>query len=113
MFRGDDDGLDRVLRRAFESARELGHPRIGSEHLLLALAHSGGAVARILAGHGASVAATREAVCAVAPAPSWPRSVSRWTACWTPPDRRRWTAPPAAAPCFRCTPAGPVDGARE
>ncbi|MEV6446846.1 Clp protease N-terminal domain-containing protein [Amycolatopsis sp. NPDC051716] len=37
MFRGDDPAVGRVFRRAGELAREYGHVRVGSEHLLLAL----------------------------------------------------------------------------
>ncbi|QFZ21923.1 hypothetical protein [Saccharothrix syringae] len=37
MFRGDHRELVRTLNRALGLARELGHPRTGSEHFLLAL----------------------------------------------------------------------------
>ncbi|GAA3445954.1 Clp protease N-terminal domain-containing protein [Planomonospora venezuelensis] len=67
MFRGDHPELGRALGRAVELARGLGHPRTGSEHLLLSLA-AGGAVAAALAEHGAAEAALREAVRRSAPA---------------------------------------------
>jgi hypothetical protein len=38
MFRGDHPELGRTFGRAVLRAREFGHPRVGSEHLLLALA---------------------------------------------------------------------------
>ncbi|GAA1289863.1 Clp protease N-terminal domain-containing protein [Saccharothrix xinjiangensis] len=54
MFRGDHPELGRAVGRALSLARELGHPRTGSEHLLLALAD--------LTGHGDALrAAVREA----------------------------------------------------
>ena len=37
MFRGDHPELDRTFGRAVLRAREFGHPRVGSEHLMLAL----------------------------------------------------------------------------
>ena len=41
MFRGDDVELTRVLGAAVRAARELGHPRVGSEHVLLAFVERG------------------------------------------------------------------------
>ena len=84
MFHGDDADLDSIVRRALATARDLGHPRVGSEHLLLALTLSGSRVANVLALHGGTGAAVKEAVCAAAPsgagqqltAPSWLFSVS-------------------------------------
>lgn len=67
MFRGDSAELRDVLRRALGSARDLGQPRAGSEHLLLALALDG-RPADILAGHGATAAKVRDAVAAAGPA---------------------------------------------
>jgi len=67
MFRGDDAELDNLMWRALASARDLGHPRVGSEHLLLALTLSGSRVADVLAWHGGTGAAIKEAVCAAAP----------------------------------------------
>jgi len=61
MFRSDDAGLERAMRLAFMSARRLGHPRVGSEHLLLALASDDGAVADVLARAGVTGASVREA----------------------------------------------------
>lgn len=63
MFRGDSAELRDVLRRALGSARDLGQPRAGSEHLLLALALDG-RPADILAGHGATAGKVRDAVAA-------------------------------------------------
>jgi hypothetical protein len=54
MFHGDDPALRGLLGRALGTARELGHPRVGSEHLLLALTDCGGQVATVLAWHGAT-----------------------------------------------------------
>jgi len=67
MFRGDSAELTDVLGRALGSARDLGQPRAGSEHLLLALALDG-PPARILAEHGATAAKIRDAVTAAGPA---------------------------------------------
>jgi|HubBroStandDraft_2_1064218.scaffolds.fasta_scaffold30696_3 hypothetical protein len=68
MFGGADAELSRIMAYASRSARELGHPRVGSEHLLLGLALSRGAVAGILTWHGATSSAIRGATCAAAPA---------------------------------------------
>ncbi|MFI6510607.1 Clp protease N-terminal domain-containing protein [Streptosporangium sp. NPDC050855] len=91
MFRGDHPELRRRLGLALRLARDLGHPRTGSEHLLLALTEdvdeSGveggidvvtgiddgvdgdrGRVAAVLAGYGVTPEAVREAVREVAPA---------------------------------------------
>jgi hypothetical protein len=67
MFRGDHPELRRAVGRALAMARDLGHPRAGSEHLLLALSGTGCAVGRVLARHGATEAAVREAVRQAAP----------------------------------------------
>lgn len=67
MFGGDDARLSRVMGLAFRSAWELGHPRVGSEHLLLALSLAGGCVGDVLARHGATPAALERAVRAVGP----------------------------------------------
>ena len=67
MFHGDDADLDSIVRRALATARDLGHPHVGSEHLLLALTLSGSRVANVLALHGGTGAAVKEAVCAAAP----------------------------------------------
>jgi hypothetical protein len=68
MFRGEHPELGRVLDRALVLARDLGHRRAGSEHLLLALSTTGGAVATVLAEHDATAVAIREAVDLAAPA---------------------------------------------
>ncbi|WP_027343298.1 Clp protease N-terminal domain-containing protein [Hamadaea tsunoensis] len=57
MFRGDHPEVDRVIGRSIAAARDLGHPRTGSEHLLLA-STTAGDVAELLARHGL----TRDAV---------------------------------------------------
>jgi hypothetical protein len=66
MFRGDHPDLGRALGRALATARDLGHPRTGSEHLLLALTATG-AVSATLAHHGATEAAILAAVRQAAP----------------------------------------------
>jgi hypothetical protein len=68
MFRGEHPELGRVLGRALALARDLRHPRAGSEHLLLALTTASGTVATVLAEHGATAAAVRVAVGLAAPA---------------------------------------------
>ena len=74
MFQGDDPDLGRVLQLAITTARDLGHRRVGSEHLLLALAMSGPTggeaetIPGVLARHGVTAAALRDAVNAAAPA---------------------------------------------
>lgn len=49
------------------AARNLGHPRVDSEHLPLTLAQADGAIAFVLARHGAKAYALREAVQAAGP----------------------------------------------
>ncbi len=67
MFRADPETL-RTVDRALELARDLGHPRTGSEHLLLALTSLVGHESAIreavqkAAPHGAGAAADREAL---------------------------------------------------
>jgi ATPases with chaperone activity, ATP-binding subunit len=68
MFRGDHPDLSRTIGRAWALARDLGHPRVGGEHLLLALTAGGGTVAELLAAHGATEDAVRAAVRAAEPA---------------------------------------------
>ncbi|MGX7677140.1 Clp protease N-terminal domain-containing protein [Plantactinospora sp. DSM 117369] len=67
MFRGDHPELRRTVGRALAMARDLGHPRAGSEHLLLALAATDHPVSAALDRHGATEAAIREAVRQAAP----------------------------------------------
>jgi hypothetical protein len=69
MFQGDHPAVGRAMLRAYRLAQELGHPRVGSEHLLLALTEGpltglGGIeqVVRRAAPDGAGVAADREAL---------------------------------------------------
>ncbi len=66
MFRGDDPDLRRSVLRALALARACGHPRAGSEHLLLALAAGRGPLAGLLASHGATRQALHAAACAAA-----------------------------------------------
>jgi len=65
MFHGDDPAVGRVLRRAGEVAARLGHPRVGSGHLLVSLAYPSSATAEVLERNGitahALVAVVREA----------------------------------------------------
>jgi hypothetical protein len=72
MFGGDHPAVGQVFRRAAELAREFGHSRVGSEHLLLALTEgplSGLAgierAVHLAAPDGAGVAADREALTAL------------------------------------------------
>lgn len=67
MFQGDACDLRSAMGAALVMARDLGHPRAGSEHLLLALSAADGAVSAILRRHGATEAAIRKAVCQAAP----------------------------------------------
>ncbi|PSL53447.1 ClpA/ClpB-like protein [Saccharothrix carnea] len=80
MFRGDHPDLNRTIGRALKLAMDLGHPRTGSEHLLAALATgpltpdpltadptAAGLVAAVLARHGATPAAIRDAAHLAAP----------------------------------------------
>ena len=60
MFRGEHPELGRVLGRALALARDLGHPRVGSEHLLLALTTASSGVATCWTQHGATEAAIRK-----------------------------------------------------
>ncbi|MFC6088765.1 peptidase [Saccharothrix lopnurensis] len=66
MFRGDHPELGRTMGRAQALARELGHPRTGGEHLLLALTDLVGhadalrEAVRAAPGDGAGAAADRE-----------------------------------------------------
>jgi len=105
MFRGDSPDLNRVMERAFISARSLGHPRVGSEHLLLALVEDGGTVVNVLTRHDASGAAVRLT------ATFWPCSVSTSTAYWIALKELHWIAPPDRIPYSRSASTGPVDGA--
>lgn len=67
MFQGDHPDLLRAVARALSTARDLGHPRAGSEHLLLALSAEGGVVSDVLGRHGAAESAIRQAVRRAAP----------------------------------------------
>jgi hypothetical protein len=68
MFRGDNADLVRTIRRAGDAAVRLGHPRVGSEHLLLALAGGRGPLGDVWALHAVSMGAVQDAVVAAAPA---------------------------------------------
>lgn len=62
MFeRFTDDARDVVVQAQAE-ARALGHAYIGTEHLLLGAAATGGDAGRVLAGHGATPDALRAAI---------------------------------------------------
>jgi hypothetical protein len=67
MFQGAHPDLCRTMGRAVTGARELGHPRTGSEHLLLALATGTDEVAAVLARRGATEAAVSAGVRLAAP----------------------------------------------
>lgn len=67
MFRGDAAGLDRVMWRAPRSARNLGHCRVVSEHVLFALVLDDSEVTDVLSEYGVTAAAIQEAACAAAP----------------------------------------------
>ncbi|MGC7096413.1 Clp protease N-terminal domain-containing protein [Amycolatopsis lurida] len=66
MFGGDHPELGRTMTRASAVARALEHRRVGSEHVLLAL--TTGTFGSLLARHGATETAIRDAVCRAAPA---------------------------------------------
>jgi Clp amino terminal domain, pathogenicity island component len=67
MFQGDHPEVSHAVISALTAARDLGHPRAGSEHLLLGLSAAGTSVSTVLAQHGISEAALRAAVGQVAP----------------------------------------------
>ncbi|MFI7430782.1 Clp protease N-terminal domain-containing protein [Micromonospora sp. NPDC049836] len=67
MFQGAHPDLHRVVGHASALARRLGHHRVGSEHLLLALSAAGGPVGAVLSRLGATEPAVREVVCRAAP----------------------------------------------
>jgi hypothetical protein len=67
MFRDDHSEPGRVVHRATALARELGHPRTGSEHLLLALT-TDDTLTTVLTEHGATPHAVRQAIELAAPA---------------------------------------------
>ncbi|HEY3843107.1 MAG TPA: Clp protease N-terminal domain-containing protein [Acidimicrobiales bacterium] len=68
MFRGDDVALTQVMQRAIGTARDLGHPRVGSEHLLLALVDPRGPLVDVFSTHGVTEQTVRNIVIAAAPA---------------------------------------------
>jgi len=67
MFQGDEPAVRMVLRRAVGSARRLGHPRVGVEHLLVGLAGGDDVVATVLARHGATCSVLEDTARAAAP----------------------------------------------
>ena len=67
MFAGDTPQLVGVMASARHVARQLGHPRVRSEHLLAALADDHLGTASVLSRHGVSAAAAREAADAAGP----------------------------------------------
>jgi hypothetical protein len=68
MFRGDNADLVRTIRRAASAAVRLGHPRVGSKHLLLALTADRGPLGDVWAVHAVSMGAVQDAVVEAAPA---------------------------------------------
>jgi len=87
IFQGDEPAVRMVLRRAVGSARRLGHPRVGVEHLLVGLAGGDDVVATVLARHGATCDVLEDTARAAAPLGAgaaaelsrWPWSVSTST----------------------------------
>jgi ATP-dependent Clp protease ATP-binding subunit ClpA len=67
MFKGDEPAVGMVFQRAVGSARRLGHPRVGVEHLLVGLAGGDDVLAEVLARHGATSDALEETARAAAP----------------------------------------------
>lgn len=67
MFKGDDPSLGRAFQQATASARRLGHPRVGVEHLLVGLAGGEDDLAGLFARHGATRQVLEEAACEAAP----------------------------------------------
>jgi ATP-dependent Clp protease ATP-binding subunit ClpC len=63
VFERFDDGARRAIAAAQDEARLLGHNYIGTEHILLGLAHAGeGAAAAVLDSCGMNLAAVRRQV---------------------------------------------------
>jgi hypothetical protein len=62
MFHGDDPSLVHTMDRAVRAADEVGHPRVGSEHLLLALTLEDGPLADLFRCHGITAPALRDIV---------------------------------------------------
>jgi Clp amino terminal domain, pathogenicity island component len=86
-----------VLGLGAREARELGHDRVGTEHLLLGLAREGeGVAARVLEELGAGLLQLREAVRALYAAGAEPEPL--------PPDRKPAWEPPAGAELRRVLP---------
>ena len=67
MFDGDDEAVRAVIRVAIDRARSDGHPRVGSEHLLLALTEWPGPVRAVLARHGVTSPGVLASVRSAAP----------------------------------------------
>jgi hypothetical protein len=89
MFRGDQPDLRHALHQALATSRDLRHPRVGSEHLLLGLSDVGGTVAAVLSRHGATRAVILDVVRLAA------RHWQRWgltrTRCCPASVRPPWT----------------------
>ncbi|HZE50488.1 MAG TPA: Clp protease N-terminal domain-containing protein, partial [Jatrophihabitantaceae bacterium] len=60
------DGRE-VVRLAYLEARELGHPGMADEHVLLGLLRHGGAAAELLEDHGIDLATARAELLRVGP----------------------------------------------
>lgn len=67
MFKRDDPSLAQVFQLATTSARRLGHPRVGAEHLLIGLAGGDNELAAIFARHGATRQVLEDTASAAAP----------------------------------------------
>jgi len=67
MFHGDDPAVGRVLRRAGEVAARLGHPRVGSGHLMVSMAYPDSVTAEVLERHGITAPALVNVVRAAGP----------------------------------------------
>lgn len=67
MFHGDHPELRRVMDHARVTASTLGHPRTGSEHLLLSLSSVVAPIGAVLNRSGATMTVLEEVVCQAAP----------------------------------------------
>jgi hypothetical protein len=67
LFKGDDQDLKRLVRKAISVAHELGSPRVGSEHLFIALASGGGQVAKAVEHCGTGVGELTRSAASAAP----------------------------------------------
>ena len=100
----------KVLELSLREAFELGHHRIGTEHLLLGLVREGkGVAAQVLVKAGADLAAVRERVMqAVSPSPSPSTSTGRAPA--DPPLCQRCRSPLAETAAYQVLEVASPDG---